>query len=137
MSLLLEDTIMREIGLGNHYSWFNGSGSCAGIRRDAIRRLPEALRSHDLTPHPALLRVLERVADQEGQYDRDGGRYVLTKTWQATATAIRAHMDGNPASVVDYVKRTYIESDPLDRGSMWRDIKGAAYDAKVREMLGG
>lgn len=126
---------MRAVGLGNHFSWFNGSGSCAYIRRDAVRKLPEALRAHDLTPHRPLMRVLERVAEQEGQYDRDGGRHVLTKTWQAVSTAIRAHMDGDPAGAVDYIERTFI--DPMDRSRLWRDIKGAAYDAKVREMRGG
>lgn len=87
-----------------------------------------------------LMRLLERVAEQEGQYDRDGGRYVLTKTWQALSTAIRAHMEddpANPAGVMSYIERSYIEPDPLDRRGLWRDIKSAAYDRKVQEMRHG
>lgn len=132
MSLPTEDEIMREIGLGNHYSWFNGSGSCAGIRKAAVRKLPEVLRAHDLTPHLQLVRVLERVAESEGQNGQDY-LYVLTKTWQACSTAIRAHMDGDPAGAVSYVERTFLDRDPLHM-ALPRDIKRAAYDTKVREM---
>lgn len=138
MSLPMEDEIMREIGLGNHYSWFNGSGSCGGIRKAAARRLPDALRAHGIAPHMPLLRLLERVAEQEGQNGRDY-QYVLTKTWQACSTVIRAHMDGdaNRAQVREHVERAYLERDPhalSDPHGFWRDIKAAAHEAKVREM---
>jgi len=39
MSLPLEDTIMEVIGLGMEYNWYNGSGSCGYIRREAVRLL--------------------------------------------------------------------------------------------------
>ena len=44
MAVQLEQEIMMAIGLGNHYSWYNGSGSCGYIAREAIGLLPKAIQ---------------------------------------------------------------------------------------------
>lgn len=45
MTIPSEDVFMRYIGLGNHYNYFNGSGSCGYIRLLAVRRLQELLNN--------------------------------------------------------------------------------------------
>lgn len=102
MSLPLEDTIMSEIGLGNHYHWFNGSSSCRGIRIDAARRLSAAIQAaHDrgdpiAPPSKSLCALVQRIATVEA------GDSKLTDTWQACSEAIRAHMEkhaGNRSAI--------------------------------------
>lgn len=48
MATELEQAIMEKIELGNHYSWFNGSGSCTHIRQDAVRKLPDIAKKYNL-----------------------------------------------------------------------------------------
>jgi hypothetical protein len=92
MSLELEDEIMAAIGLGNHYNWFNGSGSCFGIRNAAIRRLPIAIRAAQkrgakiARPPKELIKMLYEVSRRESSDSS------LTKTWQALSDAIRTCM---------------------------------------------
>ena len=92
MALDLEVEIMAAIGLAQHYNWFNGSGSCRGIRNEAIRRLPNAIRAAKrkgakiVMPPKDLLRMLEEISYQE---ESD---YSLTKTWTALSDAIRTCM---------------------------------------------
>lgn len=100
MALELEKEIMQQIGLSNHYMWFNGSGSCGGIRREAAKRLPEAIRKQHVIDASSMaepdadLIALVRSAAEYGDEDN----YVLTMTWQVASDVIRAHMDevGNP-----------------------------------------
>lgn len=89
MAIELEETIMREIGLGNHYSWFNGSGSCGYIRRSAIERLPEVAEKHGLTIAPVWLAHLKRAERADNINGYDGGRYRLTNVWIACSYAIQ------------------------------------------------
>ena len=92
MALELESEIMAAIGLGQHYNWFNGSGSCYGIRNAAIRKLPSAIRAARrrgkkiVMPPKELLNMLEEVSRTESS------DYSLTKTWQALSDAIRTCM---------------------------------------------
>ena len=103
MSLPVEDQIMRDIGFAQHYNWFNGSYSCEGIRRAAVEQLPAALRKHGLTPSKQLMRTLERIAAEA-----DEERFVLTKTWQACADAIRAHMEHTCTATDAYLRERYL-----------------------------
>lgn len=86
MAVELEQTVMREIGLGNHYNWFNGSGSCEYIRRDAVNKLPQAAQKHSLTISPKWLAHC-KTANQVDQ--ADGEQYTLTNTWIACSYAIQ------------------------------------------------
>jgi hypothetical protein len=92
MAVELEQQIMREIGLGGHYSWFNGS-DCEYIRNDAAKRLPGILqRYHNegkevAAPDKELCDLLSDVARRG-----DDSRYTLTNTWQAASCVIQAHL---------------------------------------------
>lgn len=86
MAVELEQTVMREIGLGQHYSWFNGSGSCQYIRREAVDKLPATAQKHGLTIAPAWLKHC-RTANQVDQVN--GSQYSLTNTWVACSYAIQ------------------------------------------------
>lgn len=118
--------MMAEIGLGNHYSWFNGSGSCRGIRIQASQRLPGVLRSHGMTANPELMQIVERVA-----YNDRCGQYELTETWQCCSEVIRAHMDREGGSTreqfratVEYIRERY-SPKPMTVDGMWEmDMMG-------------
>jgi len=86
MAVELEETIMREIGLGQHYSWFNGSGSCGGIAREAVDRLAGTMEKHGLTLSPQWFAHCKKAigVDMFG-----GGIYSLTNTWVACSYAIQ------------------------------------------------
>lgn len=98
MSVPTEDGVMSSIGLGNHYTWFNGSSSCAGIRRAAADKLADALTAAGLTPIPGLIDLVKRVADAEDPTAFDD-MCCLTTTWQCAADVIRAHMNPTPETV--------------------------------------
>lgn len=86
MAVELESTIMVEIGLGNNYRWFNGSGSCGGIRQSAVSKLPSAAVKHGLSISPRWLAHCN-TADKVDQVD--GQQYTLTNTWIACSYAIQ------------------------------------------------
>lgn len=92
MAAQLEQEIMREIGLGMHYDWRNGSGSCEYIRKDAAKRLPDALQAYHnqgkevAAPNNDLCNLLYQVARNEED------RYTLTNTWCAASYIIQAHL---------------------------------------------
>jgi len=92
MAIELEDTIRREIGLGSHYNWYNGSGSCQEIRFNAVKLLPDAIKKHadageQITqPNPEVITILEDIARKH-----ERSEYSLTKTWQAVSDVIWAH----------------------------------------------
>lgn len=86
MAVELEETIMREIGLVHHYSWYNGSGSCAYIAREAVDRLGAAMEKHGLTLSPQWLAHCKKAL----RVDRfGGGEYTLTNTWVTCSYAIQ------------------------------------------------
>ena len=90
MAVQLEQDIMEAIGLGANYNWYNGSGSCEYIRRKAAESLSQAIqKAHDegkdiAEPNGVLIQLAKQADDTD--------RYVLTKTWQACATIIQAHI---------------------------------------------
>ena len=106
MSLPLEEKIMAAIGLGMEYNWYNGSGSCAYIRREAVRLLKVAIqKEHDTgseisEPQIQLINHCRDVANDEED------NYVLTRTWQVCADTIRLHMNlfHNPKYATKAVK---------------------------------
>src|SRR3989344_6606488 len=93
MALELEEEIMREIGLGQHYSFYNGSGSCEPIRRTAVSRLKDIInkkRSEGkkiAPPNLGLIKILEDINKfgEESQYS-------LTNTWHAISYVIAEHI---------------------------------------------
>lgn len=86
MAVELEQTIMAEIGLGNNYRWFNGSGDCGYIRRDAVGNLVEVAKTHGLTISDKWLNHCKTAA-QVDQFDSQ--QYGLTNTWIACSYAIK------------------------------------------------
>jgi hypothetical protein len=86
MAVELEQTVMRDIGLGNHYSWFNGSGSCEYIRRDAVNYLSDAAKKHDLIISPKWLAHCKKAIQVDGF---GSGRYGLTNVWVACSYTIQ------------------------------------------------
>src|SRR5689334_4096267 len=93
MAVHLESEIMNAIGLGNHYSWYNGSGSCEYIRKEAVKRLPQAINDKVAAgekiapPEHDLIRLAISVALNE---PRDT---TLTKTWEVCSYVIQAHIE--------------------------------------------
>lgn len=86
MAVELESKVMEGIGLGQHYSWFNGSGSCRYIRNAAIDKLTQVASENGLTIAPewtAYCRTASR-ADECG-----GSQYRLTNVWIACSYAIQ------------------------------------------------
>lgn len=90
MAIELETTIMNEIGLGAHFNWFNGSGSCEHIRNEAAKRLTEVINRYagkEIAPaNSELISIAKEVARTEGS------RYTLTKTWEVCSYVIQAHI---------------------------------------------
>lgn len=92
MALPLESEVMRDIGLGNHYNWFNGSGSCGGIARAAAEKIGEAIKRRHrageeiAAPVPALIVLVTE------SLRKNGSDYSLTKTWQVASDVIQTHI---------------------------------------------
>lgn len=93
MALELESKIMSEIGLGNHYNWYNGSGSCRYIRIEAANKLFGTIQKHHdngeeiASPENSLINIVKHIAE-----DGDSDDYILTKTWQAASYVIAEHI---------------------------------------------
>ena len=93
MALELELEIMCEIGLGNHFDTYNGSGSCRYIRGEAANRIANVIqRHHDAgeqiaQPDEDLIATLKRVAEIGDERDTS-----LTKTWQTASYVIAEHI---------------------------------------------
>jgi hypothetical protein len=89
----LEDKIMAEIGLGQNYRWYNGSGSCEYIRKEAVAQLKQKLENYreegyKIAPTSELLvGTLQRIANSF-----ESSRYSLTNTWQALSYVIAEHL---------------------------------------------
>lgn len=86
MAFELESKVMEEVGLGQHYSWFNGSGSCRYIRNAAIDKLAQVASKNGLTVSEKWLahcRLASRV-DECGN-----SQYRLTNVWIACSYAIQ------------------------------------------------
>ena len=119
MALELESTIMNEIGLGAHYNWYNGSGSCQYIRQEASNRVGSAIQKHYdagepiAQPDEDLVAILKRVATIG-----DDSEYSLTKTWQVASYVIAEHIHQAKATEQDrtkayrdmkeYIKRNFL-----------------------------
>jgi len=100
VALELETQIMREIGLGMHYNWYGGSGSCREIRLNAVEKLPNILKayhalglklkdrySHVDSPNKQLIDLLSRIS-----LESDNDSYTLQNTWEAASYIIAAHI---------------------------------------------
>lgn len=93
MALELETKIMQEVGLGMHFNWFNGSGSCKYVREEAARNLAKAIEKHHkagekiVAPDNGLLALM----DQATKWDEN--QYILTIAWQVASYVIAAHME--------------------------------------------
>lgn len=85
-----EQEIMAAIGLGSHYNWYNGSGSCAWIGRQAVEKLPDALQERGMSLSKEWARVLSKAL-QADSFDSPGG-YSLTNVWVACSYAIQDAM---------------------------------------------
>jgi len=89
----LEDKIMAEIGLGQNYLWYNGSGSCEYIRKEAVASLRQKLedyqeKGYKIAPTSELLvSTLQRIANSY-----ESSKYSLTNTWQALSYVIAEHL---------------------------------------------
>ena len=82
----METAIMIAVGLGRHYADKNGSGTCAYLRREALRRLPEEMLKHGLT----LSGQYEEALRQADAMDEEaGGEYTLTNVWKTASNAIQ------------------------------------------------
>lgn len=110
--------LMSAIGLGNHYSWHNGSGGCYGTRVAASEKLEQALIDAGLTPIPQLVALLKLVAtseDPKALHPHDD-TYYLTTTWQCAADIIRAHLDpsDSQAERVEWLVAHWTPDDTTD-----------------------
>lgn len=130
MAVQLEQDIMREIGLGQHYNYFNSSGSCEYIRKRAARELPDVLRRYRADgkevapPNDKLCSLLERVAGSEES------RYTLTNTWCAASYVIQAHLylyyaksTKEKRKIIDNfseeIIRSYLPKAKVEEWDMW------------------
>lgn len=119
MTFPLESQIMEEIGFDSHFNWYNGSGSCEYIRKEAARKLGPAISEHHKNGEeiaaviPGLIGIVKEIA----QYG-DSDRYTLTHTWQAASDVISTHikLHGTPVNkrgeyirdVEKHLRRTYL-----------------------------
>ena len=84
---------MEEIGLGNHYTWFNGSPSSRNIRIEAADKLFSAIQKHHdngdeiASPKNNLINTVKDIAEIG-----DSDNYTLTRTWQAASYVIAEHI---------------------------------------------
>ena len=72
MAVELEQTVMREIGLGANYRWFNGSGSCEYIRREAVDKLANVASKYGLLISPEWLCACQAAIAKD---NTDGDRF--------------------------------------------------------------
>ena len=134
MALQLEETIMREIGLGNNYRWFNGSGSCEYIRHDAASKIAGAIKTHHdngeeiALPDASLIALVKQVSSHG-----DDSRYSLTNTWQAASYVIAHHIhifgvDPSTArrqtgDLAGYIKKNYLSCRIQTNGAFFWDVE--------------
>lgn len=128
MALELETEILCEIGLGPDYQWFNGSSSCAGIRKQAVSRVAAAIQKHHdagehiAAPDADLIEYAEQVA-----HFGERSEYELTNTWQALSEIIATHIHQAKATdekrreafnnLTEYLKKRH----PVKRGYAMRE----------------
>ena len=120
MALELESKIMTEIGLGNHYNWYNGSPSCRYVRTEAVNRLFDIIQRHFdcgeeiAAPNFNLIETLKRIAAEGDDCD-------LTKTWEGASYIIAEHIHQAHASEEErieafenldkYLKDNYLQKE--------------------------
>ena len=94
--LPIEEEIMREIGfeplLG--YQFYEGSGTCATIRRKALEKLPDTLKKYH--KNSQIKRPDYELLDNLKELDLNygGGDSEIKKTWEGALIVIRAHIPG-------------------------------------------
>lgn len=118
MAMELESKIMAEIGLGMHYNWYNGSGSCDYIRREAAEKLAKAIEKHHKAGDriaPPDKELVELVKEATG-YEEDSS--ILTKTWVVASYVIAAHIHQAKGTKEERAKeyahvKQYIEENVL------------------------
>ena len=86
MAVPLEQEVMSLIGLGSHYTYFNGSGSCRYIARNAVDKLAGAMESKSLSISSSWKRHCKKALEVD-QFDGNG--YSLTNTWISCSYAIQ------------------------------------------------
>lgn len=85
MAVELEEKVMRKIGLGQHYNWFNGSGSCGYIARNAVDNLLRVAQKNNLVITDVWLAHCRKALRVDGSV----GNFTLTNTWIACSYAIQ------------------------------------------------
>lgn len=119
MALPLEETIMREIGLGASYSWHNGSGSCGYQAKESAGKLTDLIKNHAnageqiAQPIHSLIALAGRIADTEPD------TYTLTRTWEACSYIIAAHIHefhspGEAAKTEEYLRKHYLAHERVN-----------------------
>jgi hypothetical protein len=96
MAMPLEEKIMQEIGLNNHYNWYNGSGSCVHIRNAAADKLSEVIYANQRNeagklqialPNQKIIKIVKMIAES---YESSNSS--LTNTWKVASEAIATHI---------------------------------------------
>jgi len=125
MVLKLESKIMKEIGLGNHYSWYAGSGSCPWFACAAANGIAGVIQKyHDAgelisAPDEDLINLLIKVAEF-GETSKNS----LQNTWQAASDIISRHIRYSDSSekerkkgyaeLKDFIEENYLLGQPLE-----------------------
>ncbi|GEM_PF-2390563 len=141
MAMELETKIMNDIGLGQHFNYFNGSGSCEHIRNKAAKNLEEAILNNTAVgeiapPNYNVINVVKKVA-RIG----DESKYSLTNTWQAASEAIAAHIHAanlEPEQQKQLFEETiqYIEQNYLPSHAQGSNATSKPRDYKNVEVIG-
>jgi glutamate synthase domain-containing protein 2 len=126
MAMELESTIMAEIGLGNHYTYYNGSETCAYTRKVAAEKLSKAIENHHkkdknsiAKPDENLVGLVKEVAECGDEHSYD-----LTKTWVVASYVIAEHIHQakstdkerreNYDRVEQFIRKKYLPSTNFD-----------------------
>ena len=112
MALALETTIMMEIGLGDNYRWFNGSGSCEYIRQQAANKLEASIQKHYDAGERIIAPDSNLMALAQASTRWDDSQYELTKAWQVMSYILAAHIHAvnDPEQltrIAEYIRENY------------------------------
>ncbi len=104
----IEQQVMAAIGFGSHYNWYNGSGSCKGRAREALRLLPMKLEAEEMTLDPQWAAAIQQAIGEDSEYG-------LTMAWKACSYAIQDALYRKAGSQgIDPVKAGWLKP-PDDR----------------------
>ncbi len=93
MALQLEQDIMNAIGLGNHYNWYGGSGSCRGRRLTATAALPKAIQDARDAGEEIIPPDDEAIRYARNSERHETSEYSLKETWIAISYVIQWHIN--------------------------------------------